>query len=39
MIVQFNTEEKLQEWLNTEPYITANVWHKTDICPYKTTDV
>lgn len=39
MVVQFNTEDELQQWLNTEPYITANVWHKIDIRPFKIADV
>jgi hypothetical protein len=28
MVVQFETNEQLQQWLDTEPYITGKVWQK-----------
>lgn len=39
MIMQFETEEQLQQWLDTEPYITGKVWQKIDIRPFKIADV
>jgi uncharacterized protein YciI len=39
MIVQFETEEALQEWLSKEPYITGNVWQKITVKPFKVADV
>lgn len=28
MVLQFETKEELQEWADTEPYITGKVWHR-----------
>jgi len=39
MVVQFETKEQLQQWLDTEPYITGKVWQKNDIRPFKVADV
>ena len=39
MVVQFNTPEELELWMQTEPYITGQVWQKTDIRPFRTADV
>ena len=39
MVVQFESKEQLQGWLDTEPYITGNVWEKIDIRPFKVADV
>ena len=39
MVVQFETKEELQQWLDTEPYITGKVWEKTDIRPFRVAVV
>lgn len=39
MIVQFETEEELQEWLRNEPYITGKVWHTVEVKPFRVADV
>ncbi len=39
MVVQFETKEQWQQWLDTEPYITSKVWEKMDIRPFKVADV
>jgi uncharacterized protein YciI len=39
MVVQFETKEELQQWVDTEPYITGKVWEKIDIRPFKVADV
>ena len=39
MVVQFETKEELQQWVDTEPYITGKVWKKIDIRPFKVADV
>ena len=39
MIVQFETEEKLNDWLKNEPYINGKVWEKIDIRPFKVAEV
>jgi len=39
MILQFETEEELQAWQQSEPYITQGVWETVDIKPFKVADV
>jgi uncharacterized protein YciI len=39
MVVQFDTREQLQQWLDQEPYITGKVWERIDIRPFKVADV
>jgi uncharacterized protein YciI len=39
MIMQFETEAELQDWLNTEPYITKKVWENFEVHPFKVADV
>jgi uncharacterized protein len=39
MIVQFESEEDLQAYLKTEPYIIGNVWDKINIYPSKVAQV
>ncbi|HEX2847045.1 MAG TPA: YciI family protein [Chitinophagaceae bacterium] len=39
MVVQFSTEQELQAWLNTEPYIMGKVWEKIEVRPFKVADV
>ncbi len=33
MIVEYSSREELDNWLNIEPYVVGNVWHKIDIKP------
>jgi len=39
MIVEFETEEELQAWLQREPYITQKVWETVDVKPFKVAAV
>jgi uncharacterized protein len=39
MIVQFETTEELQRWLDSEPYIIGKVWGKFEIHPFKAADI
>ena len=39
MVVQFETKEQLQQWLDTEPYITGKVWEEMKLSPFKVADV
>ena len=38
MIVQFETPEALQEWLNNDPYIKGEVWDQIEIKPFKVAE-
>ena len=35
MIMQFETEEELKNWTETDPYITQNIWERYEIKPFK----
>jgi uncharacterized protein YciI len=39
MIMQFDSRETLDTWLNADPYVTQKVWQKIDIRPFKVADV
>ena len=39
MMVQFESEEELQAWQQSEPYITQKVWESFDIKPFKVAEV
>ena len=39
LVVEFETEEALQQWLQHEPYLIGNVWDKVDIKPFRKADV
>jgi uncharacterized protein len=39
MIVQFETEEELNEWMKHEPYITEGVWKTIELKPFRVAEV
>lgn len=39
MIVQFETEEELQAWRDSEPYINGRVWETMEVHPFRVADV
>jgi uncharacterized protein YciI len=39
MIMQFETEEELEAWKQSEPYITQKIWESVDIKPFKVANV
>ena len=39
MIVDFDSREAIDEYLETEPYVTGNVWQKIEITPCKIPPV
>ncbi len=39
MVMQFETKEQLQNWLDSEPYITGKVWEKMDLRPFRVAHV
>ncbi len=36
LLVEFESEEALNEWIENDPYITSDVWEKHKIIPFKT---
>lgn len=38
MIVQFETSEALQEWLQNDPYVKGEVWDRIEIKPFKVAE-
>lgn len=39
MILQFETEEELDAWKRSDPYITQNIWETFDVKPFKVAQV
>jgi uncharacterized protein YciI len=39
MIVQFGSDEELQAWQQSEPYITQKIWETVDIKPFRVAQV
>ncbi|MDQ3292717.1 MAG: YciI family protein [Bacteroidota bacterium] len=39
MIVAFTSEEELNSYLKTEPYLTGKVWDKVEIKPFRVAEV
>jgi uncharacterized protein YciI len=39
MILQFESEEGLEAWKQSEIYITQNIWESVDVKPFKVADV
>jgi uncharacterized protein YciI len=39
MVVQFESEEELKEWLGKEPYIKGGVWEKFEVRPFRVAGV
>lgn len=39
MIVEFDNEEQIQQWLDREPYVNGRVWEKIDIKPFRRAEV
>jgi len=39
MVLQFETEEELLAWQQSEPYITQKVWESFDVKPFRVANV
>ena len=39
MIMQFETDEELEAWKKSEPYITQGIWETVDVKPFKVATV
>ncbi len=39
ILLEFDTESQLQEYLKTDPYIIEGVWDKVDVKPFRQADV
>ena len=39
MVVQFETEDELIQWMKNEPYINDKVWQQIEVKPFKVADV
>ncbi|ASU35074.1 YciI family protein [Mucilaginibacter xinganensis] len=39
MVLQFETEEELEAWKLSEPYITQGIWESVDVKPFKVASV
>jgi uncharacterized protein YciI len=39
MLNEFENEEELEAWQQSEPYITQKIWESVDIKPFKVANV
>lgn len=39
MITQFETDQEMQAWYNSEPYITHNVWQTIEVKSFRVANV
>ena len=39
MVLQFDDEEQLENWKQSEPYIVKRIWETVDIKPFKVATV
>ncbi len=39
MLVDFENETQLHQWLDNDPYVTGKVWEKIDAKPFRKADV
>ena len=39
MVLQFESEEGLEAWKQSEPYITQKIWETVDVKPFKVAAV
>jgi uncharacterized protein len=39
MILQFENDEKMQEWYDNEPYIKDGVWKFVEVMPFRVANV
>ena len=39
MIVQFEGDEQMRQWLDNDPYVTQGVWKSIEVKPFRLADV
>lgn len=39
MLVDFDSEESLNQWLTSDPYVLGQVWDRIDVKPFRKADV
>ena len=39
MVVQFESDEQLEQWKQNDPYVTGKVWNRIEVRPFKVADV
>ncbi len=39
MILQFENDEKMQEWYDNEPYIKEGVWQFIEVMPFRVANI
>ena len=39
LVLDFDTDAQLQDYLKTDPYIVQGVWEKVDVKPFRQADV
>jgi uncharacterized protein YciI len=39
LVVQFDNEEEVMEWIHLDPYVTGKVWEHFEVLPFKVAAV
>ncbi|MGA0559639.1 YciI family protein [Larkinella sp. VNQ87] len=39
MVVDFDSEEQLNDWLQADPYVTGKVWERIDVKPFRQAEI
>lgn len=39
MVVEYDTRQELDKWLENEPYVVGNVWQKIEVQPFKVAPI
>jgi|694.fasta_scaffold45506_3 uncharacterized protein YciI len=39
MIVQFEDDEEMRDWLDNDPYVTQGVWKSIEVKPFRVAEV
>jgi hypothetical protein len=39
MVVEFENEQMLYEWLDNDPYVTQEVWKSVEVKPFKVANI
>jgi uncharacterized protein len=39
LLVEFENEEAVKEWVNLDPYVTGKVWEHIQIIPFRVAEV
>ena len=39
LVVEFDTENEVRDWINKDPYVTGKVWEHIEVLPFRVAAV